>query len=127
MDALGLDEVWWLVSPGNPLKSAKGMAPYDARLGSARIMARRSRIRVSDFEREADRFAYGLLRSTRRSPRLLGEALAQLENARSSASSHECVPDGAPKKEKPEPVNLGYLSTHPATAERIRDAEEAAR
>ena len=31
MDALGLDEVWWLVSPGNPLKPAKGMAPVEAR------------------------------------------------------------------------------------------------
>ena len=53
MEALGLDEVWWLVSPGNPLKAAKGMAPYAARLASARAQARRSRIRVSDFEAEA--------------------------------------------------------------------------
>ena len=31
--ALGLDEVWWLVSPGNPLKEgAKDMAPFEARL-----------------------------------------------------------------------------------------------
>ena len=36
MEALGLDEVWWLVSPGNPLKDqAKDMAPYAARLASA--------------------------------------------------------------------------------------------
>ena len=53
MEALGLDEVWWLVSPGNPLKPAKGMAPYAARLASARLKARRSRIRVSDFEARA--------------------------------------------------------------------------
>lgn len=51
MDALGLDEVWWLVSPGNPLKDkARDMAPYAARLASAKAMARRARIRVSDFE-----------------------------------------------------------------------------
>ncbi|PHQ62981.1 MAG: nicotinic acid mononucleotide adenylyltransferase, partial [Sphingobium sp.] len=31
-DALGLDEVWWLVSPGNPLKPVKGMAPLPARV-----------------------------------------------------------------------------------------------
>ncbi len=49
-DALGLDEVWWLVSPGNPLKPADGMAPYRARLASARKMARRSIIRASDIE-----------------------------------------------------------------------------
>jgi nicotinate-nucleotide adenylyltransferase len=54
MEALGLDEVWWLVSPGNPLKDkARDMAPYAARLASAVAMARRSRIKVSDFERRA--------------------------------------------------------------------------
>jgi len=37
---LGLDELWWLVSPGNPLKPVMGMAPYPARLASARVMAR---------------------------------------------------------------------------------------
>jgi len=54
MEALDLDEVWWLVSPGNPLKdNAEDMAPYAVRLASARAMARRSRIRVSDFEARA--------------------------------------------------------------------------
>jgi nicotinate-nucleotide adenylyltransferase len=54
MEELGLDEVWWLVSPGNPLKDTAGdMAPYPARLASARAMARRSRIKVSDFEAKA--------------------------------------------------------------------------
>lgn len=58
MHVLGLDEVWWLVSPGNPLKNtAKDMAPLDARIGSAVAMARDARIRVSDFEtREGTRF-----------------------------------------------------------------------
>lgn len=50
--ALALDEVWWLVSPGNPLKPAKGMAPLAARLASARRQARRAPIRVSAIERE---------------------------------------------------------------------------
>ena len=51
--ALGLDEMWWLVSPGNPLKAATGMAPFAARFASARRMARRAPIRVSDFEARA--------------------------------------------------------------------------
>jgi nicotinate-nucleotide adenylyltransferase len=51
-DALGLDEVWWLVSPGNPLKSAEGMAPLASRFASARRQARRAPIRVSAIERE---------------------------------------------------------------------------
>ncbi|MEO1969005.1 MAG: nicotinate-nucleotide adenylyltransferase [Sphingomonadaceae bacterium] len=50
--ALGLDEVWWLVSPGNPLKSDKGMAPLAARVASAREQARRAPIRVTAIERE---------------------------------------------------------------------------
>ena len=50
LDQLGLDEVWWLVSPGNPLKPAAGMAPLDARLGAARAMARRSRIHPTAIE-----------------------------------------------------------------------------
>ncbi len=50
LDALGLDEVWWLVSPGNPLKPAEGMAPLNARLGSARAMARRAPIRPTAIE-----------------------------------------------------------------------------
>ena len=49
---LGLDEVWWLVSPGNPLKPAKGMAPLAARVKSAKAMARRAPIRVTAIERE---------------------------------------------------------------------------
>jgi nicotinate-nucleotide adenylyltransferase len=44
IEALGLDEVWWLVSPGNPLKAADGMAPLAVRLASAERMARRARI-----------------------------------------------------------------------------------
>lgn len=35
MRRLRLDQVWLLVSPGNPLKSTDGMAPFAARLASA--------------------------------------------------------------------------------------------
>jgi nicotinate-nucleotide adenylyltransferase len=49
---LGLDELWWLVSTGNPLKPAEGMAPLPARLASARAMARRLPIRATAIERE---------------------------------------------------------------------------
>lgn len=37
--ALRLDQVWLLVSPGNPLKPAAGMAPFPRRLASARAIA----------------------------------------------------------------------------------------
>jgi nicotinate-nucleotide adenylyltransferase len=48
--SLGLDQVWWLVSPQNPLKPVAGMAPFAARLAQARQVARHPRIRVSDIE-----------------------------------------------------------------------------
>ena len=68
MRALGLDEVWWLVSPGNPLKEgAPDMAPFEARLASARRLARRARIRASDFEREAGtRYTIDTVRALKR-------------------------------------------------------------
>jgi nicotinate-nucleotide adenylyltransferase len=67
MQALGLDEVWWLVSPGNPLKPARGMAPYEARLASARELASGARIRVSDFEYQAGtRYTVDTLAALRR-------------------------------------------------------------
>lgn len=47
---LGLDEVWWLVSPQNPLKPAGDMAPFDERYRSAEKMARHPRIKVMDLE-----------------------------------------------------------------------------
>ena len=51
--ALGAREVWWLVSPGNPLKEGTGdMAPVPDRLRSANRMARRSIIRPTAIERE---------------------------------------------------------------------------
>jgi nicotinate-nucleotide adenylyltransferase len=47
---LGLDEVWWLVAPQNPLKPVAGMAPLSARLAAARAFARHPKIRVLDLE-----------------------------------------------------------------------------
>ena len=64
IEALDLDEVWWLVSPGNPLKEdASDMAPFEARLASAERMAKRAPIRVSDFEtREGTRYTVDTVR-----------------------------------------------------------------
>lgn len=50
---LGLHEVWWMVSPQNPLKGTSDMASLEARLDSAERVARRdSRIRVTAVEAE---------------------------------------------------------------------------
>ena len=47
---LGLDYVWWLVSPQNPLKPVAGMAPLGKRLAFARALAGHPRIVVTDIE-----------------------------------------------------------------------------
>jgi len=48
---LGVDEVWWLVSPANPLKRAADLAPFDERLAAARALAAAEpRIVVTGFE-----------------------------------------------------------------------------
>jgi nicotinate-nucleotide adenylyltransferase len=49
---LGLDFVWWLVTPQNPLKPTAGMAPLADRLGAAKIVARHPRIIVMDIEHD---------------------------------------------------------------------------
>ncbi len=47
---LGLDQVWWLVSPQNPLKPRAGMAPFAERVAGARALVRDPRIKVRDLE-----------------------------------------------------------------------------
>ncbi len=46
----GLDRVWWLVSPGNPLKP-EGPAPLDRRVAACRRLNRHPRVTVTDIER----------------------------------------------------------------------------
>jgi nicotinate-nucleotide adenylyltransferase len=70
IEALALDEFWWLVSPGNPLKPAAGMAPLPARFASALRMAEGTPIKVSAIEEElGTRYTYATLSElTRRFP-----------------------------------------------------------
>jgi len=49
----GLDRVWWLVSPGNPLKT-NGPAPMARRMAAAKSMMQHPRVTVSDFEQQVN-------------------------------------------------------------------------
>ncbi|MEJ1969338.1 MAG: nicotinate-nucleotide adenylyltransferase [Rhizomicrobium sp.] len=49
---LGLDYVWWLVTPQNPLKDAEGMGALAQRVRDAKRVARHPRIIVMDIERD---------------------------------------------------------------------------
>jgi nicotinate-nucleotide adenylyltransferase len=47
---LRLDRVWWLVTPGNPLKDTRGLAPLAERIAAARALTRDPRIAITGFE-----------------------------------------------------------------------------
>ena len=49
---LRLDAVWWIVTPGNPLKNHAGLAPMQERIAAAQKVASHPRIKVTGFEEE---------------------------------------------------------------------------
>lgn len=64
---IGLDRVWWLVSPGNPLKETAGLPPLGARIAAARALARDPRIVVTGLEAEVGtRYTYDTVAHLRR-------------------------------------------------------------
>ncbi|MFM9889113.1 MAG: nicotinate (nicotinamide) nucleotide adenylyltransferase [Rickettsiales bacterium] len=63
MKRLGLDEIWWLVSPQNPLKSSAELGDYALRLAHAHSLAKHPRIHVLDLEaRHGLRYSIDTLR-----------------------------------------------------------------
>jgi len=62
---LGLDRMWWLVSPQNPLKAKSG--PFAQRMKSAQAQARGPRMIVTDLEQRLGcRYTYETLRALKR-------------------------------------------------------------
>lgn len=51
LEFLELDYVWWLVSPGNPLKDKSTLAPFEERVETARALKKDDRIIISELER----------------------------------------------------------------------------
>jgi nicotinate-nucleotide adenylyltransferase len=47
---LKLDRVWWLVTPGNPLKNTRGLAPLAKRIAAARVLTNHPRVDVTGLE-----------------------------------------------------------------------------
>jgi nicotinate-nucleotide adenylyltransferase len=80
--ALRLDQVWLLVSPGNPLKPRRGMAPFADRLASARRIADGRRVIATDIEaRLGSRFTVASLALLRqRFPRVRFALLVGADN-----------------------------------------------
>lgn len=100
LQRLGLDAVWWLVSPQNPLKPEEGMAPFAERFASAAAVANHPQIRVFDIESQmGTRYTVDTLQGlNRRFPRnkfvwLMGaDNLVQLPRWRAWTRMFESVP-----------------------------------
>ena len=59
MKRLDLDRVWWLVTPGNPLKNTRGLAPLGERVRAARALTHHPRIDVTGVEAQiGTRYTY---------------------------------------------------------------------
>lgn len=64
---LGLDQVWWLVSPQNPLKPKKGMAALEDRIRSARNIVKHPQIHITALETQlGTRYTADTLKALRR-------------------------------------------------------------
>lgn len=48
---LGLDQLWWMVTPGNPLKDHKELAPLAERIRLSEAIAPGPRVKVTAFEK----------------------------------------------------------------------------
>jgi nicotinate-nucleotide adenylyltransferase len=60
---LKLDRIWWMVTPGNPLKDTSGLAPLEERIAAARALAHHPRIDVTGLEATIKtRFTYDTIR-----------------------------------------------------------------
>jgi nicotinate-nucleotide adenylyltransferase len=63
LQRLGIDRIWWLVSPGNPLKSVDGLPDIGQRLAAVRRVANHPRAVITDLEaRLGTRYTIDLVR-----------------------------------------------------------------
>ena len=85
MKRIGLDRVWWLVTPGNPLKDTHGLAPLAARVVAAQALADDPRIDVTDLEAQlGTRYTYETVRYlVRRCPQVHFVWIMGADNLRS--------------------------------------------
>ena len=52
LERLGLDQLWWMVTPGNPLKSKAELATLEDRLTACRALMPDPRVKITAFEAE---------------------------------------------------------------------------
>ncbi len=72
LNRLKLDQLWWMVTPGNPLKSGADLPAIEARMAASRAFAPRPAIKITGFEAElGSPYTYATIRFvTRHLPRV---------------------------------------------------------
>src|SRR5262245_40564042 len=84
---LQLDQLWWMVTPGNPLKSGDGLPSLEERMAASRRLVSDPRIRVTGFEAElGTRYTYETVRYLKR--HLAGVHLVWVMGADNLAGFH---------------------------------------
>ena len=87
LQRLRLDRLWWLVTPGNPLKDARALPPLEERLATARTVASHPRIDVTGLEAETGtRYSFDTLQWLKR--RLPGVHFVWIMGADNLANFH---------------------------------------
>ena len=67
LDVLKLDQVWWIVTPSNPLKDAGDYAPFESRVAQCEALTHGHKITVSRFEEtRQSRYSIDTLRALRK-------------------------------------------------------------
>jgi nicotinate-nucleotide adenylyltransferase len=128
-----LDRVWWLVSPGNPLKETDGLPPLAARMAAARALVRDPRIVVTGLEAEiGTRYTHDTVAYLRR--RCAGvrfvwimgaDILRQLHLWQRWREIAELVPLAVIDRPGPTRPTLGTPAAHWLAAHRISEEEAA--
>jgi nicotinate-nucleotide adenylyltransferase len=72
LNRLRLDQLWWMVTPGNPLKSGAGLPSLEERMAASRALAPNPAIKITGFEAElGSPYTYATIRFvTRHMPRM---------------------------------------------------------
>lgn len=130
---LKLDHVWWLVSPGNPLKPARGMAPFEDRVEEAKKIANHPRIHVCDVEaRLGTRYTTDTLQRLKTHlPHsdlvwlMGGDNLAQFHRWRDWKNMTKMVPVAIFDRPGYSMATLGSMSAHYLRAHRVAESRGA--
>ncbi|HUI94805.1 MAG TPA: nicotinate-nucleotide adenylyltransferase [Xanthobacteraceae bacterium] len=130
---LKLDRVWWLVTPGNPLKDTDGLAPLAERIVAARALTHDPRIDVTGFEADLGvRYSYDTVAYLRaRCPEVRFVWIMGADNLRSFhrwqkwRGIADLVPIAVIDRLGPSLYSIGGVASQALARARIRESDAA--